>query len=409
MIEEVKLHEFLYDTRNCDYRNLPLRATVWSEIAKNLGIKDQNVVQKRWKVLREKFSVAYRKNLNDGIPSSWVFYDSLVFLEPFVSQKAESSNKNSSISADESTRTEESGKNSPVLKSPLDEHFLIRLVKERPVLYDKKHEDFRVGDSRKRAWDEISSIVNWDVDTLQKRWRVMRDRFVRELRRSKNSDGESHISCSTFFRDMLFLTHHVRSKKYEVEAHFGDSEDENSQEFEWQVEEIEPSKIDDKQDDEQGYEQYLDNDAEYEDTMIDEEIDANEIVENEEVCGGEEENYIEEMLDNTNNEETYEENDNDGETQYEAILADEVKIEKNSKRRRAVIEEKLQFRPAKIKRIAEPYQSTASEANENNDEDVAFANTIGCMLKKIPQHLKTAIKLKLLQSFADFEAQHKLG
>lgn len=43
LISQVKNHEFLYDTKNPDYRNLPLRASVWSSIAKELNIRDRKL------------------------------------------------------------------------------------------------------------------------------------------------------------------------------------------------------------------------------------------------------------------------------------------------------------------------------------------------------------------------------
>ena len=50
---------------------------------------------------------------------------------------------------------------------------------------------------------------------MQRKWRTIRDRFVRELRKTKNSELE--IRCTTFFRSMLFLTEHIKSKKYVAE------------------------------------------------------------------------------------------------------------------------------------------------------------------------------------------------
>lgn len=41
LIRLVKAQEFLYNTKNVDYRNLPLRSTTWNEIAGELNIKDR--------------------------------------------------------------------------------------------------------------------------------------------------------------------------------------------------------------------------------------------------------------------------------------------------------------------------------------------------------------------------------
>lgn len=44
LIQLVKEHELLYNTRNSDYRNLPLRATIWSGIALALIIDDRKLL-----------------------------------------------------------------------------------------------------------------------------------------------------------------------------------------------------------------------------------------------------------------------------------------------------------------------------------------------------------------------------
>lgn len=38
----------------------------------------------------------------------------------------------------------------------------IRLVKQRPVLYDTKHEEYKDSKARDRAWKEIASETNED-------------------------------------------------------------------------------------------------------------------------------------------------------------------------------------------------------------------------------------------------------
>ncbi|KAG5682727.1 hypothetical protein PVAND_012060 [Polypedilum vanderplanki] len=397
LIELVREHQFIYDTHSPDYRNLPMRATVWAEIAKNLGIEDQNIVQKRWKVLREKFSVAYRKYVLNEINPSWMLYDSLTFLEPFVNLKPD--NKKFSQSDDAITKYEPT-----VSKSPLDEHYLIKLIKERPVLYDKKHEDFRIADSRRKAWIEIAEIVGWNENNLQKRWRVIRDRFVRELRRTKNSYNDTHINCSTFFREMLFLTHHVRSKNYEVEAHFDSNDDDNSKEYEWHLKE-EFSGINENQIISENVE-LLNEDPNYEHL---EEVQYEEETLLEEVAYSNENEYIEHIyINNSQNEENVE---------YEAIVQQdlsevhepiETSVSIHKKRRISIENQEQQPSIITKRRATDTSQTDSNDSNDTTDEDIAFANTLCCMLKKVPQHLKTSIKLKLLQSFVEFESQHKL-
>lgn len=43
LISLVKEHQFLYDTKNADYRNLPLREQVWIAISANLSIVESKL------------------------------------------------------------------------------------------------------------------------------------------------------------------------------------------------------------------------------------------------------------------------------------------------------------------------------------------------------------------------------
>jgi hypothetical protein len=387
----------------------------------------ENIVQKRWKVLREKFSVAYRKFHLDDVQSSWELYNECKFLIPYVNMKPE-------------VKKEDSVQSSSLVekrlsKSPFDEATLTMMVRERPVLYDKTHEEFRGGSMRKKAWSEIADITGWDEETLQKRWRVMRDRFVRELRRTKNNDMEQQVSCSTFFRDMLFLAKHVKSKKYEAEAT-------------------------DLSDVSQDWDATLANDGkqDVETCIVPETSDSQQIIEETTDCSGNvvtysiedgsQPQYLEcfesreeadqsELYDDNSNEapadDYYEEEDEqalESEEQHlmsqteEVVavqeipqnhwyedLASTIKTEKPKKRRISCV---IREDPPSKMRSESPstsmteHRNRTSDASESaTDEDLAFGQTIGLMLKKIPAHLKTSAKLKIFESLAKFEAEHK--
>jgi Alcohol dehydrogenase transcription factor Myb/SANT-like len=351
-----------------------------------------NVVQKRWKVLREKFSVAYRKQETENVPSKWKFYNNLKFLIPFVNVKVD---KKPSYPTSRSEQKD-------FVKSPLDEHLLISLIKAKPALYNKKDPDFRSSSVRKKAWEDIAVEANFDVETLQKRWRVMRDRFVRDLRRSQNLESDTgQVHCSAFFRDMVFLAQHVRSKKYEVDAQV-----EGISEEIWQ----DQTSLDESDDKDQANDQ-ISECSEYEpfieesETLHYEEVYENTVDESGEnfECFEELEEHVDSILEpdikstEHDHSESYLE-DPDLEYQDDTMLC---------KKRRISAEIDDQPR-SKFKSDAES-SARSNEDTTNNDEDIAFGNTIGCMLKKIPAHLKTAVKLKLLQSLAEFEAQHKIN
>lgn len=60
------------------------------------------------------------------------------------------------------------------------------------------------------------------------------------------------------------------------------------------------------------------------------------------------------------------------------------------------------YSPAKVK------SGLPAIIKSEDDEDTAFGNFIACMIKKVPRKLKTKIKLKLMQTFQEFEVEHDL-
>lgn len=331
-----------------------------------------------------------------------------------------------------------------LLKSPFDESSLTKLVKERPILYDKRHEDFRAGDLRRTAWLEVAQISGWDVRTLQKRWRVMRDRFVRELRRTKNVDENNIVTCSAFFRDMLFLARHVKSKKYEAEASdlTSDTSQDNwsfqastEDESKFQSETLETCIISDAAVTE-GVVEGIDASSEGVTYAIDETQNYDECFEPHEANEANEQENFDDCASNGYYEE--EEEDEaiehlDDQQQFISDGEDVVAVQEisedqwfearrysensgSSKKRRISFDEhhkEISPQPKPVSPVPSssnrmPYREPA-QALPMTDEDTAFGQMVGLMLQKFPPHLKTSVKLKVLQGIAEFEALHKIN
>lgn len=205
---------------------------------------------------------------------------------------------------------------------------------------------------------------------------------------------------------MLFLAKHVRSKKYEVETDFNsdsknsDSDDDDNSR-QWIMEENDVYN-NDLNEENVSYQYISDEDGE--------KVEVAEIIEDEEVMQSE---YIEDEYEDVEELTTLDTStatEEADETQQMWLKNETPKPVINvisSRKRRASSSGDFQDQPkSKIKS-----ESTLSDANmrEEQDEDMAFGNTIGCMLKKIPKNLKTAVKLKLLSSLAEFEAQYNLS
>jgi Alcohol dehydrogenase transcription factor Myb/SANT-like len=379
--------------------------------------------------------VAFRKYYNDKVAPGWRLYKECMFLRPFVNIKPE--RKTDYVDEDivaSSTRIP--------LKSPFDEGALIKLVQARPQLYDKHHEEFRSPTARRKAFQEISKISGWEVRTLQKRWRVMRDRFVRELRRTRNTDTETLLDCSTFFRDMLFLARHVRSKSYEVEADFqSDASLEN-----WELQDngdgLVPSNVETCIVASDLEEVKMEED--YKNAVQVEEI--KESYENRDDYATDDPEYLECFEDSENAEQVvYEdESDIDEATQdYASVADDDINLNSNDQRVEGDVlaaqeihqdqwvenetppittvnserYKKQKSSDSTLKRKSVPEEEdeekestsrTHSRFSGGKDEDVAFGETIGLMLKKIPNNYKTHVKILLLQCLSEFETKHNL-
>lgn len=374
----------------------------------------ENIVQKRWKVLREKFSLAYRKYQNEGVKPNWNLYEECSFLKPYVKFIPELNKEESNeilLSKDQRVRS-----------SPFDENLLMQLVKERPILYDKQHEDSRAVTLRKQAWQEVAKVSGWDLKTVTKRWRVMRDRFVRELRRTKNMENsETYIQCSAFFTDMLFLVNHVKSKSYVAEA--SGIEELSPEKWERQDKEADSKSISGQ------FETRLDSNSDSNKTEDSVQAIAYPIDENDEFveCYAAPETTEEDetFYDDSNDfyeEETLETDESNGEEHEEkpgdAFLVEEIPEEQwfkktlvenpNLRKRQKSIDQDFE-QPATKSLIKDNSVPELLTVEVVEDEDVVFGRTIGLMLKKIPTRLKTAVKLKLFQSLAEFEIEHKLN
>ncbi|XP_073838374.1 uncharacterized protein [Musca autumnalis] len=59
---------------------------------------------------------------------------------------------------------------------------LIELVKERPVLYDKRHRLFRSVKEKEYRWKEISQLLNKSEVACKKAWKTIRDQYNRYMR-----------------------------------------------------------------------------------------------------------------------------------------------------------------------------------------------------------------------------------
>ncbi|EAT32379.1 AAEL015471-PA [Aedes aegypti] len=98
---------------------------------------------------------------------------------------------------------------------------LIELVRKHPLLYDKQCHAYRKAALKDRAWSSIASILGEGItgEKAYKRWKNLRDRFMKELRKVENTStsgagvSDIHTPKWVFYEDLSFLRDHCKRRR----------------------------------------------------------------------------------------------------------------------------------------------------------------------------------------------------
>ncbi|XP_053696328.1 transcription factor Adf-1-like [Sabethes cyaneus] len=93
-------------------------------------------------------------------------------------------------------------------KSVQEEH-LIQQVKLRPVLYDKSLKAYRKPGATDCAWLEIADALGVQVDNCKKRWKSLRDTFIKYFRQEILATPGLKRKKWVYYEHMSFLRNHV--------------------------------------------------------------------------------------------------------------------------------------------------------------------------------------------------------
>lgn len=94
----------------------------------------------------------------------------------------------------------------------INEEELIKQVSLRPVIYDRSLKAYRKTSLRHQCWKEISETMDVTVVKCRKRWRSLRDTFVKRYKQIQSTTDESVISKLQkwyFYDKMSFLIPHL--------------------------------------------------------------------------------------------------------------------------------------------------------------------------------------------------------
>uniref|UniRef100_A0A1S4H0A4 Transcription factor Adf-1 n=1 Tax=Anopheles gambiae TaxID=7165 RepID=A0A1S4H0A4_ANOGA len=87
-------------------------------------------------------------------------------------------------------------------------------IKKRPILYNTTHQDYRRISLRNDAWIEVALAMNLSEQECKKRWRSMRDAFIKTVRNKNETERKAWIH----YRLLEFMLPYLSSRKEDFEA-----------------------------------------------------------------------------------------------------------------------------------------------------------------------------------------------
>ncbi|XP_002661969.1 uncharacterized protein si:zfos-128g4.1 [Danio rerio] len=92
---------------------------------------------------------------------------------------------------------------------------LIQTVYAFPVLYNVSLHDYRSTERRVKAWREVAASVGLSVVECKRRWKTIRDRYIRERRlcKLKKDLGGRRLHYWPHRESLAFLDAHIRKRR----------------------------------------------------------------------------------------------------------------------------------------------------------------------------------------------------
>ncbi|CRK97578.1 CLUMA_CG010964, isoform A [Clunio marinus] len=96
-----------------------------------------------------------------------------------------------------------------------DTKYFIQKILQYPEIYDPNNAGFKHVDDKNGAWEKIAKELNVDSTFCRKKFRTLRERYTRELRKS-------YLEPSTpikyeYFKELSFLSPHIKFRSIKFE------------------------------------------------------------------------------------------------------------------------------------------------------------------------------------------------
>ena len=93
---------------------------------------------------------------------------------------------------------------------------LIEAVRRYPCIWKVNSKAYKDARARENAWKKVSMEIGISADWCQKKWRSLRDKYVREVKKLKvlhsGDEGPPPTSSWVYFDVMSFLDSSVRHR-----------------------------------------------------------------------------------------------------------------------------------------------------------------------------------------------------
>ncbi|KAL3119647.1 hypothetical protein niasHT_006733 [Heterodera trifolii] len=213
LIDAVRQSHCLYDASDKQYRSADYKIKVWNRLVHFLGFQgDARTLYNRWKQLRDKYGKEKKKLKYSGEQhSQWQYFKHLEFLDPHMVDRTQQR-----FERNKEGKTEQ---RQIVITDPNFALHLINQVRTQPCLYDIKDTKYRHTEYRNQAWAEIAKNLAFpgDVSALYKQWKKIRDRYVREKRKLRMTNGtENEEPNWELYRELIWIDRYLDERAAQV-------------------------------------------------------------------------------------------------------------------------------------------------------------------------------------------------
>ncbi|KAF5272482.1 hypothetical protein FQR65_LT17392 [Abscondita terminalis] len=215
LISAIFQRNALWDKRLKSHSNRNIVQNLWKEVCNEMGI-EETVLRKKWKYLRDQFSVEFGKvpKTRSGDPApnytvKWPYFQSLLFLKDIVKSRTSGGNcaaiiQSTEVEGDTSERNNEVSIEETDIDLntlPNDDSITVpNSDKTENIEVDSKKHSSQMMTKQKTAIKRKSNNYSWNEEIIKIEQQKLQYLQEKANKRSREADGDDHNS---FFNSLL--------------------------------------------------------------------------------------------------------------------------------------------------------------------------------------------------------------